>query len=101
MEHLVFGAGLIGGYLGAALMQSQRSVGWVVRPATRDKLLSGLQVTDYAGHDGKVENLAFIDPQSPPAEKPAYLWLTIKCTALEKAMDDVKQFTLFSERIKS
>ncbi len=91
MQHVVFGAGLIGGYLGAALMKSQQNVGWVVRSATQEKLSSGLRVTDYLNHDEQVTDLNFIDPHSSIQREPVkYLWLTIKCTALEKAMDDIR-----------
>ena len=38
MRHTVFGAGLIGGYLGAALLVNDASVGWVVRDRVRQKL---------------------------------------------------------------
>jgi len=92
MEHMVFGAGLIGGYLGAALMKSGRSVGWVVRPKTQQKLRNGLRVTDYLDHDERVENLAFVDVNSCSADQhPTYLWLTVKCTALQAAVDDLKR----------
>jgi len=91
MQHLVFGAGLIGGYLGAALMKSQQKVGWVVRSATQEKLSSGLRVTDYLNHDEKVTDLNFIDPHGSDELEPVdYLWLTIKCTALEKSLDDIR-----------
>ncbi|MGH1374383.1 MAG: 2-dehydropantoate 2-reductase [Cellvibrionaceae bacterium] len=91
MEHLVFGAGLIGGYLGASLMISGRDVGWVVRPKTQEKLRNGLRVTDYLGNDRRVEDLKFVDVNSADVnEAPAILWLTIKCTALEAAVDDIR-----------
>ncbi len=91
MEHMVFGAGLIGGYLGASLMISGRDVGWVVRPKTQEKLSHGLRVTDYLGNDKRVESLQFVDVQSAGVnEPPKVLWLTIKCTALEAAVDDIR-----------
>lgn len=89
MEHLVFGAGLIGGYLGASLMISGREVGWVVRAKTRENLSRGLRITDYAGNDRYVDNLQFVDP-GDVHQPPEILWLTIKCTALEAAVDDVR-----------
>lgn len=91
MEHLVFGAGLIGGYLGAALMVSERQVGWVVRAKTQQKLSNGLRVTDYQGSDKRVENLHFVDVNANAVdEPPKVLWLTIKCTALKAAIDDLR-----------
>lgn len=92
MEHMVFGAGLIGGYLGAALMTSGRSVGWVVRAKTQQKLSSGLRVTDYLDNDERVEKLHFVDVNSDSKDQfPNYLWLTVKCTALEAAIDDLRR----------
>ncbi|BFM17535.1 2-dehydropantoate 2-reductase [Maricurvus nonylphenolicus] len=86
--HVVFGAGLIGGYLGGALMAQGQEVGWVVRPATREKLDQGLLITDYAQHRQKLEILHFIDPQAG-GESAEVLWLTVKCTALAAALENM------------
>ncbi|WP_439135903.1 2-dehydropantoate 2-reductase [Pseudomaricurvus sp.] len=92
MEHVVFGAGLVGGFLGAALMASDQSVGWVVREATRQKLQHGLKITDYHDCEASVTDLQFVVPNPeghfdvPP---PHYLWLTVKCTALEAALNEI------------
>lgn len=90
MEHVIFGAGLIGGYLGAALMASERAVGWVVRPATQIKLNAGLRITDFAGTDIRVNDLQFVDVDKGLSTPPQYLWLTVKCTALASAIDDLR-----------
>ncbi len=88
MRHVVFGAGLIGGYLGGALIDSGLSVGWVVRPATRKKLSRGLLLTDYAEHRQQFSDLEFvdIDGQVEPAD---VIWLTVKCTVLDQACEDM------------
>ncbi|CAM3733996.1 2-dehydropantoate 2-reductase [Parendozoicomonas haliclonae] len=90
MKHLVFGAGLIGGYLGANLLLNGQTVDWVVRPATREKLAKGLRITDYAGNSAELNNLTFFDPQNSAGQYPDVLWLTVKCTALEKAIPDIQ-----------
>lgn len=90
MRHTVFGAGLIGGYLGAALLVNDASVGWVVRDRVRQKLSQGIRVTDYLGNAYALEDLEFVDAQQS-TEEPDFLWITIKCTALESALDDIRQ----------
>ena len=88
MRHVVFGAGLVGGYLGGSLIDSEFSVGWVVRPATREKLSRGLLLTDYAEHRQQFSDLEFVglDRQSEPAD---VIWLTVKCTVLDQACEDM------------
>lgn len=86
--HVVFGAGLIGGYLGGALMAQGKEVGWVVRPATREKLAQGLLLTNYAQQQQKLEQLHFIDTEAGD-EQADVLWLTVKCTALTAALEDM------------
>ncbi|MBU3069415.1 2-dehydropantoate 2-reductase [Aestuariicella sp. G3-2] len=92
-EHVVFGAGLVGGFLGAALMASDQSVGWVVREATRKKLQSGLKITDYHDNEATVTDLQFVTPNPEglfDVPAPRYLWLTVKCTALDAVLQEIK-----------
>lgn len=89
MQHVVFGAGLIGGFLAGALLSKGEQVSLVARPSVKQRLANGLRLTDYEGHEALVANVPFIDSsqlQAPPASLACeYLWLTVKCTAVEAA----------------
>lgn len=96
MKHIIFGAGMIGGYLGGALLKSGQTVGWVVRDATREKLLKGLTLSDYLQQTGHCNQLKFIsnssnnnDNDTSTNNQTQYCWLTVKCTALSQALKDM------------
>ena len=88
--HTVFGAGLIGGYLGSALMANGCRVTWVVRERVKAKLADGIRITDYEGHEEKLTELQCFDPEQASAA-PDFLWITVKCTGLESAIADIAQ----------
>lgn len=74
-------------------MASDQSVGWVVRETTRQKLQSGLKITDYHDNEASVTDLRFVSPNtggSFDVLPPRYLWLTVKCTALSAALNEIK-----------
>ncbi len=50
MQHLVFGAGLIGGYLGAAIAANGQKVCLIGRATVLDKWQQGIRLTDYQGN---------------------------------------------------
>jgi len=89
MQHVVFGAGLIGGFLAGALLSKGEQVYLVARPSVKQRLGNGLLLTDHEGHEARVANVPFIDSselQAPLASLACeYLWLTVKCTAVEAA----------------
>lgn len=87
LAHTVFGAGLIGGYLGAALMANGAQVTWVVRDRVKAKLANGLRLTDYEGHDEQLKALQFFDSANHAAAD--FLWVTVKCTGLDAAIEDI------------
>ena len=61
MQHVVFGAGLIGGFLAGALLSKSEQVSLVARPSVRQRLGNGLRLTDYEGHETRVASIPFID----------------------------------------
>jgi len=90
VTHRVFGAGLIGGYVAGALLDRSQAVSVVARPHVRTKLEDGLLLTDLDGHRTRVPPPRFaaqIAPESEP--RPDYLWLTVKCTGVAKAVPDL------------
>ena len=87
MQHIIFGAGLIGGYLYGALQSQGESVSMVARPEVAAKLGDGLQLSDYQGHQHVIEQVQFADLEQ--ASSCDYLWLTVKCTAVVEALEGI------------
>ena len=93
-QHLVFGAGLIGCYLGAVLADLGLPTSLVCRPSVKHKLKSGMKLTDYEHHQTVIEQLDVIDSEAlqlhnQPVKKAGFLWLTVKCTGVERAIADI------------
>jgi len=87
--HTIFGAGLIGGFLGGTLTSLSLATKLVCRPRIKKKLSKGLLLTDYLGHKEQVEKLEFIDAENLAADTTKkyncdFLWITVKCTAIEQ-----------------
>ena len=88
-QHLVFGAGLIGGYLGCALAAQNERVAMVARPRVVSKLAGGAKLTDYLGHEKQSPAPRFVTTDHGPAE---FLWLTVKCTQVESTLSELCDF---------
>jgi 2-dehydropantoate 2-reductase len=93
MQHVVFGAGLIGGYLAGSMINSGLKVSLVARPSVQTKLSAGLVLTDYQDHHANIDLVPFI-AESTLREAPAshacdYLWLTVKCTDVDSSLTDL------------
>ncbi len=88
-QHLVFGAGLIGCYLGACLAESF-STTLVCRDRIRQRLTHGIHLTDYLGNKLTTKNLKFA--QQSDSLIFDVIWLTVKCTAVAQACNDMAQF---------
>lgn len=92
-RHLIFGAGLIGCYLGAALAHRHLTVTLLCREKIRQKLTDGVKLTDYLEHSAQVEDLTFHDrATSGVIQKFDVIWLTVKCTAVERASAELDAF---------
>ncbi|WOJ92870.1 2-dehydropantoate 2-reductase [Congregibacter variabilis] len=93
MQHVVFGAGLIGGYLAGAMTDKGLDVSMVARPAVQEKLADGLRLTDYQDHAAEINQVTFISDKqlgdAPQSRACDFLWLTVKCTAVESALDEL------------
>ena len=92
-SHVVFGAGLIGGFLGGVLTSSGWNTSLVCRPSVQQKLSNGLKLTDYQGNHREVKSLKFIDSNQLTDNHEKYscdfLWITVKCTSIEQASKDI------------
>jgi 2-dehydropantoate 2-reductase len=96
-QHLVFGAGLIGCYLGGVLSYLGLNTRLVCRPVIKNKLQQGIKLTDYLEHVSNNIALQFADQlESSPAVSETsaidFLWLTVKCTGIEQAVRDIAPF---------
>lgn len=89
-RHAVFGAGLIGGYIGAVLSSKGFDVTLVVRPNLKPLREQGLVLSDYAGHHSHAFDYRCLEPAELTGQRPVdVLWLTVKCTQVAKACADM------------
>jgi 2-dehydropantoate 2-reductase len=93
-QHIVFGAGLIGCYLGGVFTSLGLCTSLVCRPRVQDKLKSGMKLTDYQQHQTNIQQLDVINSEQLITDALAinqanFLWLTVKCTAIEQAILDI------------
>ena len=88
-QHVVFGAGLIGGFLYGALASQGFSVAMVARPSVQEKLRGGLQLSDYQDNTATVSSPCFVAKENVAAD---YVWLTVKCTAIADVAADLRGY---------
>jgi len=97
-KHLIFGAGLIGCYLGGVLSYLGLNTRLVCRPVIKNKLLQGIKLSDHLGHVSPNIALQFAEQQQESAQELSkrtetdFLWLTVKCTGIEQAVRDIAPF---------
>ncbi|WP_299071721.1 2-dehydropantoate 2-reductase [uncultured Paraglaciecola sp.] len=96
-QQLIFGAGLIGCYLGAVLTSLGLPTRLICRPSVKHKLKSGIRLTDYLENQVVVDSLELLSSQQLGSDTQHYetadfLWLTVKCTGVEQAMEDIAPF---------
>jgi 2-dehydropantoate 2-reductase len=92
-HHIVFGAGLIGCYLGGALVLAKQNVTLVGRQRFLEQLSSQYVISDYLGHRQVVSPLPDLMTIEQAEQKSLHadvLWLTVKCTALSEAIADLR-----------
>ncbi|MDF2177246.1 2-dehydropantoate 2-reductase [Aliiglaciecola sp. CAU 1673] len=90
MQHLVFGAGLIGGYVGAALAHQGQSVGLIARDRIVQRWQDGLRLSDYRGNKSMaLKPLLFGEDWRNHASPCDVLWLTVKCTGVQDAAEEM------------
>ncbi len=87
-QHLIFGSGLIGTYLAGCFLSKKLDVTLLGRASVREKLQHGLIVQDLHGDKAILDSPNFI---LEPTSTFDVIWLTVKCTAIEKAIVDLKK----------
>ncbi len=91
-QHLIFGAGLIGGYMAGCFAAKGLSVTVVGRESMRARFAGALTITDYHDHKAVVTGLEFIAGGERPSGDYHFIWLTVKCTSLDQALIDLVPF---------
>ena len=96
-KHTVFGAGLIGGFLGGVLTSLNLDTTLVCRPAVKKKLANGLLLTDYSENKAVAKQLQLLDNDDITKSKQKslncdFLWITVKCTAVEAVSKEIHPF---------
>ncbi|MEM7359017.1 MAG: 2-dehydropantoate 2-reductase [Pseudomonadota bacterium] len=86
-QHLVFGTGLIGGYLAGTLIAQGFATHLLGRAKSRNDMASGLTIGDYLGNEASVPAPIFIDANESSNFEYDVIWLTVKCTAIESALE--------------
>ncbi|MCW8108756.1 2-dehydropantoate 2-reductase [Alteromonas ponticola] len=88
MLHVVFGAGLVGCFLGTALARQGIEVKFVARGQWQVRLTHDIVLTDY---EGNRVNMALPSPLLEAGQKADVIWLTTKCTALASSLNLLKK----------
>ena len=91
-RHLVFGAGLIGGYLAGGLSATGCDISLVARKKIRKAMANGLTISDYDGHSQALCVPCFIEEGNPEQRQFDFLWLTVKCTAVAAITTELRSF---------
>ena len=89
-SHLVFGAGLIGCFLGTVLTHQGVNTRLFCRASVASRLSKGVKLTDYEGNE--VDSSVNVLTQADQASPVDIIWLTVKCTGVEQACEDIKPF---------
>lgn len=88
-KHLIFGAGLIGGFMAGSFAASGLNVSVFGREKYRQRFSGKLLLTDYAEQSLTADNIDFYAEHSAVTEPFDYVWLTVKATGLDQALADV------------
>lgn len=91
-QHLVFGAGLIGGFMAGSFASKGLSVTVVGRESMRERFNSDLTLTDYLDHRATVSGIKFVASGEQSKQQYDFIWLTVKCTSLAQALLDLTPF---------
>ena len=94
IKHLVFGAGLIGCYLGAVLRACKAdsdTVTLLTRPRMLEHLASGMSLSDYQNNHIKLETIDAVSEVKGSETYYDFIWLTVKCISVAEAVKDLRQ----------
>lgn len=89
--HIIFGAGLTGGFLAGGLDAADQNVALVARPAKRKEMENGVLITDYDQNQHSLKQPVFIESGASNAVTADYLWLTVKCAAVNTSLKEISK----------
>ncbi|WP_109300680.1 2-dehydropantoate 2-reductase [Aquimarina sp. AU474] len=93
-SHVIFGAGLIGSFIGGILTSLHKNTQLVCRPSIKQKLNNGLTLTDYLGNTIQIKELDFLTleniTQNGSEDFCDFLWITVKCTGIDQVSKEIK-----------
>lgn len=84
-SHLIFGTGLIGGYLGGVFLSQGLSTTLLGRPKSQEAMRNGLTVSNYLGSTATVSAPVFHQGNA----QYDVIWVAVKCTAMDSILDDL------------
>ncbi|NMH58740.1 2-dehydropantoate 2-reductase [Alteromonas ponticola] len=87
MLHVIFGAGLIGCFVGGVLASNNMKVKFVARDPWCSRLRDTMILSDYAGN---LQQVKHADPLLASGQKADVIWLTTKCTGIIPAIRDLE-----------
>ena len=90
--HLVFGAGLTGGYLAGGLIAAGLLTSLVAREKTHKAMANGLLLSDYDGNQNSLPAPKFVSASDPVKQNFDFIWLTVKCTAIANISTELAPF---------
>ena len=88
MKHLVFGTGLIGGFIGAGLIHAGHNVVFLGREKQKKAMSDGLIFSALDGTSAEVKAPKFYDATEPSTFD--VIWLSVKCTAVETCIKELQ-----------
>ena len=93
MKHLVFGTGLIGGFIAGGLLRAECDTTLLGRDKHREAMSKGLTLSDLDGNFESLSRPDFFVPDSQASTEPHYdvVWLTVKATAVEGCVAQLRE----------
>lgn len=92
-HHVVFGAGLVGCYIGGALVVAKQQVTLIGRRRFMQQIQTAFVISDYTGNKIEVAPVpeCLVAEDLSEGTSADIVWLTVKCTMLEQVIDDMRQ----------
>ncbi len=94
MTHLVFGTGLIGGFLAGGLLKAGTNTVMLGREKQRVAMQQGLRISDLNGNQVELAAPVFHTNGTPGLQSCTdfnVIWLTVKCTAVQASLEQLSQ----------
>lgn len=88
MTHLVFGTGLIGGYIAGGLLNADIDTLLLARDKQKEALQNGLTLSDLDNNEACIPCPSFWSPSTTPEIEA--VWLTVKGTAVESCIEQLQ-----------